>query len=123
MLHLCHESTVGEGCSRGFDPHDSGCDTVFLVRHQSVLRAWRNRCPHIDGAPMAWRKDAYMNAAGTLITCHAHGALFLPDTGLCIQGPCRGHSLTGLAMEIDSQGEVFVQAHAKDERETRTWQR
>jgi nitrite reductase/ring-hydroxylating ferredoxin subunit len=72
---------------------------------------------------MAWRKDAYMNAAGTLITCHAHGALFLPDTGLCIQGPCRGQSLTGLAMEIDSQGEVFVQAHAKDEQETRTWQR
>lgn len=123
MRHLCHESVVAEGSSRGFDPHGSGGDTVFLLRHQGTLRAWKNSCPHMAGAPMAWRKDAYMNAAGTLITCHAHGALFAPDTGVCVQGPCLGKSLTGLALEIDSHGEVFVQAHDNDVEETGTWQR
>ena len=123
MRHLCHDRAVAEGQSLGFDPLDAGCDTVFLVRHQGVLRAWRNACPHIDGAPMAWRKDAYMNAAGTLIACHAHGALFAPDTGRCVQGPCLGKSLTGLPITIDAHGEVFVEEHANDAQETGTWQR
>lgn len=114
MMRLCHESDVGEGCSRGFDPLGVGSDTMFLVRHQGRLHAWRNACPHIDGAPMAWRKDAYMNGRRTHVACHAHGAWFAPDTGLCVQGPCLGRSLESLAIEIDQQGQVcvhFANAH------------
>jgi nitrite reductase/ring-hydroxylating ferredoxin subunit len=108
LVWLCRADEIGESQSRGFDPHESGEDTMFVVRWGGVLRAWRNACPHIDGAPMAWRKDAYLNADGTRIVCHAHGAEFLPDSGMCVLGPCMGKRLTAVPIIIDLRGELLV---------------
>lgn len=57
---------------------------------------------------MAWRKDAYLNAAGDRIVCAAHGALFEPDTGLCVQGPCLGQRLQALPFVVDALGELVL---------------
>ncbi len=105
---LCQADEIGEGQSRGFDPHESGEDTMFVVRWGGVLQAWRNACPHVDGAPMAWRKNAYLNADGSRIVCHAHGAEFLPDSGTCVQGPCIGKRLTAVPIVIDARGDLLV---------------
>jgi nitrite reductase/ring-hydroxylating ferredoxin subunit len=107
-VRLCRANAIGEGQSRGFDPHESGEDTMFVVRWGGVLQAWRNACPHVDGAPMAWRKDAYLNADGTRIVCHAHGAEFLPDSGTCVRGPCIGKRLTAVPIVIDARGDLLV---------------
>jgi len=104
---LCRAEEIAEGTARGFDFDGEGKDTLFLVRVGGILRGWRNACPHIDGAPMAWRKDAYLNAAGTLIVCHAHGAEFSPETGLCLRGPCQGLSLERMRLELAGDGTVF----------------
>jgi nitrite reductase/ring-hydroxylating ferredoxin subunit len=114
-VRLCHEKEIAEGRTLGFDTQGEGTDTLFVVRHHGRLHAWRNACPHVDGAPMAWRRHAYMNAAGTHVACHAHGALFLPDTGLCVQGPCLGKSLQALKIEIDHEGHVFVNTTQESE--------
>jgi nitrite reductase/ring-hydroxylating ferredoxin subunit len=82
---------------------------LFVVRWHGELHAWRNACPHIDGAPMAWRKDAYRNADGSRIVCHAHGAQFLPDTGLCVSGPCLGKKLTPVQIFVETDGDLFVE--------------
>lgn len=108
LVRLCRADEIGEGQSRGFDPHASGEDMMFVVRWSGVLQAWRNACPHVDGAPMAWRKDAYLNADGTRIVCHAHGAEFLPDSGTCVQGPCIGKRLTAVPVVIDARGDLWV---------------
>jgi nitrite reductase/ring-hydroxylating ferredoxin subunit len=108
LVRLCRADEIGEGQSRGFDPHESGEDTMFVVRWSGVLQAWHNACPHVDGAPMAWRKDAYLNADGTRIVCHAHGAEFLPDCGTCVQGPCIGKRLTAVPIVIDARGDLLV---------------
>ena len=107
LLRLCRADEIGEAQSRGFDPDAEGQDSLFVVRWQGQLHGWRNACPHIDGAPMAWRRDAYLNAEGTRIVCHAHGAEFVPDTGLCVQGPCRGERLSRLELVV-IDGELFV---------------
>jgi nitrite reductase/ring-hydroxylating ferredoxin subunit len=109
MQPLCQDSDVAEADTRGFDPRGTGTDTVFVLRWRGRLHAWRNACPHVDGAPMAWRRHAYLNAARTHVACHAHGALFEPDTGLCVQGPCIGQRLTALPVQVDAQGRVCVQ--------------
>jgi nitrite reductase/ring-hydroxylating ferredoxin subunit len=57
---------------------------------------------------MAWRKDAYMSADGSRIVCHAHGAEFLPDTGLCVRGPCLGKRLSPVPIAVDGSGDVFA---------------
>ena len=86
-LALGRADEIGEGRARGFDIDEDGEEKLFVVRTDGVLRAWRDACPHIDGAPMAWRRDAYLNEAGARIVCHAHGAEFLPESGLCVLGP------------------------------------
>jgi len=104
-ISLCQAQAIPEGAARGFDPDDDGQDALFVVRSDGVLRAWRNACPHA-GAAMALRKDVYLNAAGTRIVCHAHGAEFLPENGLCVQGPCVGRRLTAVQIEINEKGEL-----------------
>lgn len=52
----------------------------------TVCTASADARPH-QGTPMAWRKDAYLDAAGERIVCAAHGAQFEIDSGLCTLGP------------------------------------
>jgi nitrite reductase/ring-hydroxylating ferredoxin subunit len=46
------------------------------------------------GLPLAEELDRYLTDDATLIACSWHGALFEPDTGRCVAGPCRGSRLT-----------------------------
>ena len=106
-LRLCHLDELPEGQSRGFDPLARGRDTVFVVRQGRDLHAWLNVCPH-QGAPMAWRKDAYLNAARDRIVCAAHGAQFEIDTGRCTLGPCLGQTLTRVPLTLEGDGGIHL---------------
>ncbi|WP_415767870.1 Rieske (2Fe-2S) protein [Paraburkholderia sp. J69-1] len=108
MIYLTDLDALPEPCSRGFDPHNTGRATIFVVRHASGVRAWRDACPHYGDTPMAWRKDAWLDAGGTRIVCHAHGAWFDIESGVCVKGPCMGQRLTPVALHIDAQGRVFM---------------
>lgn len=100
---LCHVDQLREGEALGFDPQHSGKITVFAVRYCGKIYLWRNRCPHL-GTPLNWRQNAFMNARGDKVVCFAHGAIFEPDSGLCIQGACPGQRLTPVAWAISPQG-------------------
>jgi nitrite reductase/ring-hydroxylating ferredoxin subunit len=104
---LCRIDDLVDGDSRGFDPHEGGQDTIIAVRKGRDVRIYRDHCPH-QGSPMAWRRHAYLNAARNRIVCHAHGAQFEIDTGLCVLGPCLGQSLQQVAHRIDSDGNVWL---------------
>jgi nitrite reductase/ring-hydroxylating ferredoxin subunit len=108
-LCLGPASDVPEGGARGYDPSGEGQDTLFAVRHHGVLHLWRDRCPHA-GTPMAWRRHAYLNAAGDRIVCAAHGAQFELDTGLCVIGPCQGKRLQPVPFTIDG-GKIVAAVH------------
>jgi nitrite reductase/ring-hydroxylating ferredoxin subunit len=95
------------GESRGFDPFKLGRDTIFVVRKEFEVYGYRNSCPHIDGAPLAWRKDRYLNASGTHIVCFGHGAEFDISNGICILGPCQGESLETAELIIDPTGAIL----------------
>lgn len=97
---LCRIDELPEGEARGFDPLDEGKDTMFVIRRGARVHAWRNACPHIDFARMAWKKDGFLNADRTRIECFAHGALFEIETGLCTQGPCLGKRLIPVKTEL-----------------------
>jgi nitrite reductase/ring-hydroxylating ferredoxin subunit len=103
---LCLLEDLEDGNSRGFDPHGAGRDTVFIVRRGARVSAWRDACPHVDGAPLAWRKDAYLNADRSAIVCYGHGAMFDIETGACLQGPCLGQSLTRAAVDVAPDGSL-----------------
>ena len=107
-LLLCRVEDVPDGTSRGFDPWCERRDTVFVVRQGEALFAYRDACPHVDGAPMAWRKDAYLNGDGNHIVCHGHGALFDIATGVCVLGPCLGEALTPVQIDCSAKGELHL---------------
>lgn len=109
-MYLCYLTELIEGGSRGFDPLKCGQDSVFVVRHRFELFAYENRCPHQDSS-MAWRKDAYLNNAGDVIVCSAHGAQFEISTGRCTLGPCLGQSLKSVPLTLSENGEVAIVNH------------
>lgn len=113
-MHLCHLDDLPDGDARGFDPRATGRDTMLIVRQGRALHGWLNACPH-QGTPMAWRKDAFLNAARDRIVCSAHGAQFEIPTGRCTLGPCLGQALTPVALIIDDDGEVHLAASLSEE--------
>lgn len=106
--YLCQASDVAEGAARGFRLQGQR-QKVIVTRRAGRLYGWLDACPHYEGGtPMAWKSDAYLNGAGTHLACHSHGALFDPQTGACVLGPCLGDSLTRVELHIAATGEVFA---------------
>lgn len=115
MVRLCRVDELPDGGARGFDPHASGHDTMLVVRQGGRLYGYLDACPHYGGTPMAWRKDAYLNAARDRIVCAAHGAQFDIPSGACTLGPCLGQSLTPVALALKN-GVIHI--HNEPNRET-----
>ena len=105
---LCNLVDLPDGSARGFDPWGDGRDTIFAVRRNGQVHVYRNQCPHIDGAPLPWRKDAYLNREASRIVCAAHGAQFDIESGICLLGPCLGQSLQALPHRVDSAGRLLL---------------
>jgi nitrite reductase/ring-hydroxylating ferredoxin subunit len=64
----------------------------FVVRRGETVSGYVDRCPHM-GFPLAQELDRYLTRDGDYILCSWHGALFEPDKGKCVGGPCSGQSL------------------------------
>jgi nitrite reductase/ring-hydroxylating ferredoxin subunit len=71
-------------------------------------RVWGfvDSCPH-TGQPLSLFGDRYFTREGDLLLCSGHGALFRPDTGECVAGPCVGRGLSRWPV-IVRDGEVVV---------------
>jgi nitrite reductase/ring-hydroxylating ferredoxin subunit len=106
---LCGADELKEGHSLGFD-QVPGQPAFFILRHQGRAYGYRDACPHYGDTPLAWRKDAYLNADGSRIVCAAHGAEFAPDTGVCLLGPCLGEKLIPVALDQDADGGLRLAA-------------
>ncbi len=108
-IRLCNLETLHDNPTQGFTILLNGEPTeIFLVNHNDTVTAWLDRCPH-RGTPLAWQPDNYLDAEREHLICATHGALFRPDDGRCIAGPCAGEALTPVAIEIINNT-VFVQA-------------
>ena len=75
-------------------PFDAPLDG-FVVNVGGVLHAYVNRCPHA-GTPLDLTRDGFFGEDGRHLVCSRHGAVFTPETGLCVEGPCPGASLERL---------------------------
>jgi nitrite reductase/ring-hydroxylating ferredoxin subunit len=106
-MRLCNLDELPEFGSRGFDPKQTGQNSMLLVRKGTQVFAYSDSCPHLD-TPLAWRKDAYLNSKCDRIVCAAHGAEFEIETGFCTLGPCLGQSLKPVTLTIDQRGEVSL---------------
>ncbi len=107
---LCAEADIKEGEGRGF-VFGGGTEreAVFVIRWKGALHGYRNSCPHV-GTPLDWPENRFFDSDGDYLMCGTHGAVFRPEDGQCIDGPCQGHALTRVAIKVES-GEVFFLDH------------
>ncbi len=71
----------------------------FVVRRGETVAGYLDSCPHM-GLPLAKQLDDYLTGSGDWIECDWHGALFQPDDGLCVAGPCMGQRLRPWPVEV-----------------------
>lgn len=77
----------------------------FILNHDGAHHAYVNRCPHA-GTPLDWWPNEFFTEDGRHLICATHGAVFAPDTGLCLEGPCPGARLDRLTVAL--RGEYLL---------------
>jgi nitrite reductase/ring-hydroxylating ferredoxin subunit len=95
-----------EGGAISFKLHMAGAqEEGFVIRFSGKLYAYLNRCPH-NGSPLDWVPGRFFSEDGDVLFCQTHGAMFAPDSGICLAGPCpRG--LTPLPIREEGES-LFV---------------
>jgi nitrite reductase/ring-hydroxylating ferredoxin subunit len=82
----------------------------FLVNYEGRFHAYVNRCRHMT-TPLDFVRNQFFSEDGRYLQCLTHGAVYDPESGLCVEGPCKGLELHRLPVIIE-RGEVFVSCPA-----------
>lgn len=105
---ICASNDLEEG-GKGvrFETEVEG-ETVpaFVVRFNGRVCAYINRCAHVP-IEMDWMEGEFFDDAGLYLICSTHGAIYEPDTGHCLGGPCAGSRLTPLPV-VEKDGQVYM---------------
>ena len=105
---LCRLDEIPSPGSMGFSLGDGPEHRqIFVVRAAEGVHAYVNSCPHL-GIPLDWVPDRFLTLDRTLIQCATHGAQFRIHDGRCIFGPCRGASLSPVAVAVRGGAVVLV---------------
>ena len=91
LIPLCHSADLQEGgLAVPFDVVYQGQSCwAFAVRFRGQVHAYLNRCSHV-AMEMDFQPNRFFDTTGQWLICATHGALYAPDTGRCMSGPCRG---------------------------------
>jgi nitrite reductase/ring-hydroxylating ferredoxin subunit len=74
-------------------PFDVVCDgetcRAFAIRFEGQAHAYLNRCTHVE-MEMDYQPNRFFDDSGQWLICASHGAMYAPDTGEGVAGPCNG---------------------------------
>lgn len=79
--------------------------TAFAVRYDGRVYAYLNRCAHVP-IELDWNEGDFFESSGLYLMCSTHGALYEPESGRCVGGPCRNGRLRPIAVH-ETGGQVF----------------
>jgi nitrite reductase/ring-hydroxylating ferredoxin subunit len=78
---------------------------AFVVRYEGAAHGYLNQCAHVP-MELDWQEGQFFESSGLYLMCATHGAIYAPDSGLCVGGPCRGAWLSKLRIE-ERDGQIF----------------
>ena len=84
--------------------------SAFVVRYAGDVHGYLNQCAHVP-MEMDWQEGQFFESSGLYLMCATHGAIYVPDTGRCVGGPCRGAHLSKLDI-TERDGAVWWQPDA-----------
>ncbi|WP_019673634.1 Rieske (2Fe-2S) protein [Psychrobacter lutiphocae] len=106
QIKLCEQRDFEEtNCLRVPNPNNKK-KSILIIKKDNALYAYENSCPHFS-IPLDYKKGKFHTYKNEVVMCAHHSAMFNITTGECIDGPCMGHSLTSIAIQI-VDGEVFL---------------
>ncbi len=79
---------------------------AFVIRYRGKVHAYFNRCTHV-GLELDLTEGEFFDDSGLYLICSTHGATYVPDSGFCVAGPCKGARLERLAVE-ERNGKVYL---------------
>ena len=109
---VCPMSEIPSQRARGFQLMIVGDDgapkpwPLVIVRWGRQVFGYVNKCPH-DGVNLDWEHNQFLDPNCVRLMCGKHGAQFELGTGLCVEGPCKGESLTPVALAV-LDGDICV---------------
>jgi nitrite reductase/ring-hydroxylating ferredoxin subunit len=81
--------------------------TGFVVRYGGVVYGYLNRCAHVP-IELDWAEGEFFESGKLYLMCSTHGAIYMPDSGRCAGGPCRGGRLRPITV-FEKDNQVFWQ--------------
>jgi nitrite reductase/ring-hydroxylating ferredoxin subunit len=109
LIPICASSDVEEG-GRGvrFPVTAGSYDTTgFVVRYHGVVHGYLNRCAHVP-IELDWVEGEFFESSGLYLMCSTHGAIYAPESGRCMGGPCRGGRLRPIVV-LEQDQQIFWQ--------------
>lgn len=108
-LFICNAAEVEEGGKGVRFPVQVWGDqtTGFVVRYDGQAHAYLNRCAHVP-IELDWEKGVFFESGGLYLMCSTHGAIYVPETGFCAGGPCKGGRLRKITV-LERDGMLFWQ--------------
>jgi len=106
-LSVCPSAAVAEG-GKGvrFPVTAFGYQTTgFVVRYEGKVYGYLNQCAHVP-VELDWIEGEFFESSRMYIMCATHGAIYVPQTGHCAGGPCKGGKLRTIAVEED-EGQIY----------------
>lgn len=96
---VCTLADLDATGAKEFDIEPVTRTSGFVVRSPAGLRAYVNSCPHL-GLTLNFSGDRFFDPEGKHLLCPMHGALFRPEDGYCVWGPCKADWLEALPIEL-----------------------
>lgn len=81
-------------------------EALVLVGSDGEPRAYLNRCRHLP-IPIDGGSRRFLTEDGEHLLCGTHGALYRPDDGVCVAGPCLHLALEALPI-LEENGVLFL---------------
>jgi len=81
-------------------------DLILLCYAPEQYQVFINKCPH-TGVNLNWQENQCFDMEQKFLMCSLHGALFQPEDGLCVYGPCSGQSLKAVDF-IQTEEGIFI---------------
>ncbi|CAN5388725.1 Rieske 2Fe-2S domain-containing protein [soil metagenome] len=112
-IDVCASADVDEGGdARRFDValelgRRQAPATGFVIRHGGRAIAWLNQCRHVP-MELDWQPGRVFDENREYLVCATHGALYRPDDGVCVSGPCTGARLRPIVV-LESDGRIAWQ--------------
>ncbi|MEM5402312.1 MULTISPECIES: Rieske (2Fe-2S) protein [Paraburkholderia] len=99
-VRVCASDELAEGGEgrRMTATYAGGDAVVFFVRYGGEVYGYLNRCAHVP-MELDWVEGQFFESSGLYLMCATHGAIYQPDTGKCVGGPCRGGRLRPVQVE------------------------